>query len=654
MTRFIAILSVFLLSHASFAADFEKDVRPVLQSLCFECHGAEKQKGDLRLDTLGADFATAEAWHDVLDQLNLGEMPPPKAKQPTESQREILTRSIDRFLRSAAEAKRFSEGRVTMRRLTRYEYANTMRDLLGIDLDYARELPPEPASPDGFLNNGATLEMAPAQLESYLKVARQALEIAIVSGDPPEVFRVIQTKTAVGNLPNRKDGGHEPVRPEFILDLEKFPRSGQFEVKIQANAAIPLDEGFPRMRVALGHVPGIIHVPRKTIGEVEIRSAEPQIFTFRARMEDVPQPGPKAFGRSGFKGMILLVDFLDADGNQLRYPDKIYAQARAKPKKGQKPKPLPKSPEFGSRLEIKIDSAEFVGPIPDPALLESQDAKREVRKLATRAFRRPVSDEELEPYFAFFEQQRDKAVPFHEAMRETLASILVSPHFLYIVENDAKETVSNFELATRLSYFLWSTMPDERLLELASKNKLKNRQILAAEVERMLLDPRSEEFVTRFVDQWFDLNALKRVAVDPNAFPNFKESLKADFRAEAHAVFAEILRNDLSALELLDSNWTMANRALAVHYQLPRLKSQNFQRVTIPANSARGGVLGQGAFHLAGSNGADSHPIKRAVWILDRLLDAPPASPAARHAGIGRRESGFRQTDAERAARSPS
>jgi hypothetical protein len=607
--------------------DFDREIQPVLQEFCFECHGPEKQKGDLRLDTLARDFESAETWHDALDQLKLGEMPPPKAAQPSAEQNERLASWLNSFLREAAEAKRFSEGRVSMRRLTRYEYANTMRDLLGLDLDFAHELPPEPESPDGFLNNGSTLEMSPTQIETYLKAARHALRIAIHTGEEQEVFRVEQTATAKGNLPNRKDGGHAPVNPEYILDLPKFPREGEFEVSVTAKLANPDEADFPKIVVSMGHVPGIIHVPRRTVGEAELKSPESETFVFRGRMEDFPQAGLIPFGNSGFKGMILMVDFLDADGEQLRYPDKLYFRNPPKPKKGQKPKPLPEPPPFGDRLEIEIEAAEFVGPISRPSLVKTQDQKSEIRKFAERAFRRPVVEAELKPFEALFESLRSKEVSFEESIRETFAAILVSPHFLYIAEPAEGESLTDFELATRLSYFLWSSMPDDRLIELAAEGKLKDRDVLAAEVERMMRDPRSEEFIMRFADQWFDLDALTRVAVDPNAFPNFKESLKTDFRSETHAVFAEVLRNDLSALELLDSNWTMANRNLAKHYDIPGPRSRDFERISFPADSQRGGLLGQGAFHLAGSNGEHSHPIKRAVWILDRLLDSPPASP---------------------------
>lgn len=635
---------------------FEKEVRPVMETLCFDCHGPEKQKGDIRFDELDPDLVNgpdAETWHDALDQLNLGEMPPQKAEQPTPAQRRLMVDWMLAALREASEAKRFNEGRVVTRRLTRYEYANSMRDLLGVDLDFARDLPPEPASPEGFLNNGSTLEMSPTQIETYLGVARKALAEAIVTGEQPKLHHLTAEKTAVGKLPNRKFAGHEPVLPEFILDLREFPRHGDFELKVTARAALPNNEDLPRMKISMGHVPGIIHVPRGEIGEADV-SGELRTYTFRGRMEDFPQPGPVAFGNSGFKGMIVMIDFVDADGKPLRHDDRSYAQPPPQPKRNPKQaKEPPKPPAskkkpvpFGERLDIMVTSVEFRAPVhaswPPPShrrLLftseHSGDEPRHVRELLGRfmpaAYRRPVRDEEIERTAQLFEALRPQVDSFEEAMRETFASVLVSPHFLYIVENrdpePGEQRVTDFELASRLSYFLWSSRPDERLLDLAARGTLHKPKVLGKEVARMLDDPRSSEFIERFVDQWLDMDALNRVAINPEYFPDFDNGLKDHMRKETQACFTEILRGDRSALELLDSDWVMLNRPLARHYGLPGPRSSQFERVALRPGSHRGGLLGQGAYLLANANGEDSHPIKRAVWILDRLLDSPPAPP---------------------------
>lgn len=636
----------------STSAAFKSDVRPILKALCYECHSSGDAKGGIRFDQLDPDLVSgrdAETWHDVLNQLNSGEMPPQQAKQPTSEQRKVLTDWLLAALREATEAKRHRDGRVVTRRLTRYEYANTMRELLSVDLDFARDLPPDPVSRDGFRNNGATLEMSSTQIEMYLDIARKALAEAIVIGEEPKRYEFTQTESVVGKLPNRKVAGHEPVKPEFILDLKEFPRHGEFELRVSARAAIPNGQSNPRLQISMGHVPGIIHVPRAKIGEADV-SKEAQTFVFRGRMEDFPQPGPTAFGNSGFKGMIVMFDFLDADGKELRYADRSYAQATAKPKKGKsnkndtsdKPKPAP----FGSRLDIEVTSVEFRSPVyaswpplsHQKLLFDSENSSDELRyvhevlrRFMTSAFRRPVTSDEVESVAKLFEAIRPNVDSFEEAMREVFASVLVSPHFLYIVEGHDPQSqegrVSEFELAARLSYFLWSSAPDQQLFDVAKQGKLRESKVLAKQVTRMLADERSEEFARRFVDQWLDLDALNRVAVNPEYFPGFDNALKKHMRNETRAYFSHILNSDGSALELLDSNWAMLNRPLAKHYGIEGPRSSHFERVELKSTNRIGGLLGQGAFLLANANGEDSHPIKRAVWILDRLLDSPPAPP---------------------------
>lgn len=660
----LALLVAFLVERPAWAVSpqrksYERDVRPVLTILCFRCHSQEKNKSGIRLDNLDPDMSKpggGEAWHDVLDQLNSGEMPPAEAKQPTLDERRLLTEWLEAELREAAEAKRFRDGRVSTRRLTRYEYANTMRDLLGVKLDFAKHLPPEPASTTGFQNDGAVLEMSPTQIETYLEAARRGLAEAIVSGERPKPHEYSTSTTAIGNLPTRKVAGHEPVKPEFVLDLTEFPRHGEFELKITARAAVPGNEGFPKIRVSMGHVPGIIHVPRGTIGEADI-SQESQTFVFRGRMEDFPQPGPIAFGNSGFKGMIVMIDFLDADGNELRYPDRQYSQRPPKPKKkkGAAPKEEKSEPEtssasvsFGERLEIEVTRVEFRSPVhtswPPTShkrlLFESAhsgDEARRVRELLrpfmTRAFRRPVTSAEVERTAELFDAVRPETASFEEAIRETFASVLVSPHFLYVVETRERQSesqrVTDWELASRLSYFLWSSAPDQRLLNLAGDERLHQPEVLKEQVDRMLSDSRSSEFTERFVDQWLDMDALNRIAVNPEFFPDFDNQLKSQMRRETQSCFSHILHQNRSALELLSSNWTMLNRSLATHYGIAGPRSSQFEHVVLDPAQRGGGLLWHGAFHLTNSNGEDSHPIKRAVWVLDRLLDSPPASPPA-------------------------
>ena len=636
-------------------SSYAETVRPLLAKYCFACHGSEKQKGKLRLDLLPhraevEDF-DSETWRDALDQLNLGEMPPPEEKaQPSAEERKVLTDWADATLDHAASLKRRTAGRVLLRRLTREAYANTMRDLLGVDVDYAADLPPEPASPEGFRNNGAVLETTPTHLEAYLAAARKGLAEAIPgSSEAPETFRYEANETAVGKVPRK---GAVPVNPEFLVDLPKFPRRGEFAITVKVGGVLPNEEGFPRLRVSLGTVAGIIHVPRKVVGEAEVTAPadEPQTLVFRGRMENFPQSGDRPFGNSPFVGVILIIDFLDADGKELRYADRAYSDPPAKPKKGAPPKPpLSKSPP-GDRLDLRVHSVTYEAPVfatwPPasqtrllPAAEEGEGetarARRALEPFLRKAFRRPSTEAETTQYVKLFAGFRAASDSFEEAMRETFAAVLTSPHFLYLVEtrdpdkaDSAPQTLTDHELAVRLSYFLTNSPPDATLVTLADQGKLVRPEVLAGQVNRLLDDARSASFLRNFTEQWLDLAALDRVAVNPEYYPDFDNALKDDMRREPVAVLTEILRRDRSLLELLDADWTMANRALATHYGLSEPpRTSRHVRVKLPAGHIRGGLLGQGAFLLGHSDGQFPHPIKRATWLLDRLLDSPPAPP---------------------------
>lgn len=645
---FAAVEVAAAASQADAQSAFRRDVRPLLQRLCFECHGPERQEADVRLDTLDPDVVTgndAETWHDALNRLNLGEMPPPKSKQPTDVERERIVRWLNAEFRRLATAKRSTGGRAVMRRLTRYEYQNTMRDLLGIELDYAKELPPDPPSPEGFLNNGATLEISPLQWEFYLAAARRGLAEAIVGGDRPREYRVRVEKSATGKLPRGTGGDQGPAEPEFILDLKEFPRSGEFVVRLRAGAKLAPGEAFPRLRVSLGFQPGIIHVPRKVLGEIDVTSPldAPATYEFRGRIEDFPQPGDVPFGNAAYQGMIVLVDYLDADGNDLPPVGKAAPQS---PSSKGGPAGKASADHFNQAYDLVVSSAEFQSPThirwPPPshtqilfpraaALNDREYVGQIVRRFAERAWRRPLSASEVESWLALYDRLRPGMPSLEETVREVLAGVLIAPDFLYLVERcttDAgTEPLNDHELAARLSYFLWNTLPDDELRAAADRGELRDAKSLSRQVRRLLADRRAEQFARQLADQWFDLAALDRVAVNPQFHPDFDDRLKDDMRCETQSFFAEIIREDLSCLNLLDSDFAMLNRPLAKHYGLTGPRGTTFERVALSPGDRRGGVLTQGSFLLGGSNGESSHPIKRAVWILDRLLDDPPASP---------------------------
>ncbi|MEC9093261.1 MAG: DUF1592 domain-containing protein [Planctomycetota bacterium] len=610
--------------------DNRKQVRPFLVKYCFRCHGNQKQEAELRLDRLGTDFAKqtdAETWHDVLKQLNLGEMPPENQDQPTAKELEAITGWLQNEMSLAAAAKRATGGQVILRRLTRYEYNNTLQDLLGIEFNFAEDLPPEPMSKDGFQNSGQALGMSPLQLEIYQKVARLALGKAIVSGPKPRVHRV----TARTSLKLKKTATGNQIGPDgaFVSRIMDYPREGEIVIRVKAGAMIPQGAGDPPMRVTCGMKSDVL-TAESIVGTVDVTASDqaPEVYEFRARMEQFPLPGhnPK------FPGVMITVRNDYPSANQGRKKNR---------KKNQSP--TPPDPTVPT---IVIESVEFEGPFfeqwppshhakiffqKDPLDDEITYGRKVIERFASRSYRRPVRKEELEILVSFFKRIRPDYPTFEAAIRETLAMVLVSPQFLYLIEPQGRaknfQPLNDFELASRLSYFLWSSMPDDRLIRLAKKGQLRNPGVLERQVIEMLASPKSEDFVENFVEQWLNLSGLNRVAVNPEYYPDFDDRLKVHMRRETISFFGEILRSNLSALNLIDSDFAMLNQPLARHYGLSGPRGSRFERVALHPDDRRGGLLTQGSILLSHSTGEDSHPIRRAVWLLDRLLDSPPSPP---------------------------
>lgn len=670
-TRVFAVITLVALgSPATVRADpadalktYQAAIRPILEKNCFRCHGSEKQKAKLRLDTLNPDLTkstSAETWHDVLNNLNLGDMPPEDEPPLTDADRKALVGWLTGELKRAADLKKQTGGKVVLRRLTRYEYNNTMRDLLGLDLDFAANLPPEPKSKDGFKNNGQALGISPIQMEYYLSAARSALSKAIAEGSKPEVVQFASSKSEKPRKPYTaaKDNCVLPG-DAFLVRTLKFPREGLVRVRVTVDAVKLEGSGYPRLQVNIGHRADV-HSPELPFGEVDLipdPSGEQQTIEFTGRIESLPLPGhnPK------YPGLIIAVTNAYDPGINIKTlrgkqataerTAKKLASKRAKLLKAGKPIPdslkvdppkitIPVMPSF------VVKSIEFDGPIFEswpPAshtnilfdraekTTESNYARAVIKRFIDRAYRRPSTPKDVDAVHKFYESIRPQMPSFERAMREALAMVLISPEFLYLAEptdtDKANQRLTDHELASRLSYFLWSTMPDDQLRAAADRGQLSNATELEKQVRRMIADERSQAFVEHFTNQWLDLSGLDRVAVNPEYYPDFDDGLKQHMKAETLHFFAEVLQKNMSAMALIDSDFVMLNAPLARHYGLSGPKGMAFERVNLNAEDRRGGLLTQASMLLINSTGEDSHPIRRAVWIRDRLLDDPPAPP---------------------------
>lgn len=619
--------------------------RAVLEAHCFACHGPDKQKADLRLDTLNPnmleDAIAAETWHDVLGALQLGEMPPSKAEQPSDEQRRLLVAWLTAELDRVVAARQATDGRPVLRRLNRREYHNSMRDLLGLEMDFAAELPPEGASPDGFLNNGGSLGMTGMQLDTYLRVARKALGLALVRGEQPQMFEheLSAGKTSGGVAVKNMDLGPHLTRTRVFIDriVDDYPDAGPFLIRVKARAELVDGIDAPEMELSIG-LRADTRMPSRVAGVVEVADPELATFEFRGRIEDFPMPDRV---QAKYPGLMFKLANLTDDGSPLpkRETIEVLQPGQKKPRKVKRYAAETHLPG------IHVESLTFLAPYYEQwppetharilfaSPLRASDERAYVvevlERFARRAFRRPVVTEELAPFLSLYDAVRPESADLEAAVQEMLAMVLVSPDFLYLVEpaGETKRDLSDWELASRLSYFLWKSMPDEALFAAAEAGLLHQPEVLRAQVTRLLADPKSGNFVDAFVAQWLDIDALDRVAVDPDVYPTWKEKLKPDLRLETIHFFDHILRKDLSALNFLDSDFAIVNGPLATHYGLRGPSGRAFERVALMPEDGRGGLLAQASILIGNSTGDDAHAVKRAVWIRERLLDDPPASP---------------------------
>ncbi len=638
--RYSLVCALLAAIPAVAATSFEATVAPVLEKRCVVCHGPTAQNAKVRLDNLSSDLLNdrraAETWQDVLNALNKGKMPPQGAPQLSTEERSAVVDWLTAEISNVAKQRRGTGGEVVLRRLNRVEYQNTMSDLLGLDLDYTKNLPPDQQSRDGFKNNGSALRMSPLQLEYYLEAARRGLRSAIVEGPPPSVVAHSASETVPDKLRNVHWSNRLGRTGTFVARSDAFPDSGEFIVRVRARAEFPAaDSPYPRMQVSLGYRADT-QTPSREVGHVDVASETTNEFEFRGRIEEFPR---QSRTQSKYPGLLIWIRNTYSDGQPAPEPVEHVTEVNGKKTRSYTWNEDPQFPK------IVIESVDFRAPVylrwppehhrrllpeaPGSPAAEPAAARAALRPFMRRAFRRPADENSVSNALNFFTKIRPTVESFEQAMRETMAMVLVSPDFLYQVEttNGAGEQLDDFEFAARLSYFLWGTMPDEQLSRLAEQGRLDDPTVVTAEVDRMLDDARSWSFVEQFSDAWLDLPGVDRIAINPNYYPDFDAALKADMRRETQQFFAEILRRDLSALSFLRADFSMLNQPLAAHYGIRGPRGGTFERVSLGESKRPGGLLSQASILLSNSTGEDSHPVERGVWIRRAIFNDPPAPP---------------------------
>ena len=583
---------------------FAKDVVPFLAKHCYSCHGNGKKRGQLSLDKYKGDESLQKdnkTWENVLQMIRSGAMPPKARPRPEESEIKAVLFNIEGVLANVDCAKSRDAGRVTLRRLNRAEYNNTIRDLVGVDFKPAADFPNDDVG-YGFDNIGDVLSLSPLLLEKYLAAAESILDSAIVVADSPK-----PTKTTVGGIRFRPrvDAGELRRGLGNVLfakgDLigEIYCEEGDYTVRVDAFGQQVGDEP----------VRGVIRIGEAK-KEFELKAVKEKPETLELNVK----------AKAGTSRVVVSFQNPYSDPN---VEDKTKKERLLVVRKiefdGPYNPPPPKLPESHTRIMAH-----------NPDLKDREAAHEIVTRFANRAFRRPAKPEEVERFLKLYDKSEKSGQRFEDRVRLALSGVLVSPYFLFRVELEPAEAkagavyaINEYELASRLSYFLWSSMPDDELFALAAKGEL--RKSLDAQVKRMLKDPKSVAFVKNFAGQWLTIRKLAEINPDPKVFPAFDEELRSAMYRETELFFDAILREDRSVLDFLDADFSFVNERLARHYGIAGVKGKEFQRVKLPPN--RGGVLTQASILTLTSNSTRTAPVKRGKFVLDQILNSPPPPP---------------------------
>ena len=573
---------------------FAGDARPFLQKFCYGCHSGPNATAGLDLSKYKSDaqvLAASAIWRKVAQFVGNGHMPPEGSLKPNPGQRQQLVTYIDRVLDSDLDCRLADPGRVTIRRLNRAEYDNTIRDLTGVDAHLSDDFPSDDVG-YGFDNIGDVLSLSPLLFEKYFKAAQRVAGMAISAPEARlTTYSASRMAATVGVADH--DGGWNLYSNGQVGVRHAFPLKGRYRVRI---AAWGMQAGPEPCKMGL-NIDGL------QVAAFDVRAAN-------QRAENYEFPVEVSAGVHEVAATFL---------------NDYYK---------------PNDPNPGNRdRNLVVMSVAILGPdgsaVMPSAILPPGSTIAELRpilaRFAARAFRRPAKPEEVDRLVALAKQAVADGESLERGVQLAVTACLVSPSFLFRVELDptspaSKHDISQYELASRLSYFLWSSMPDAELTDLASRGELAKSGTLQSQVRRMLASPKAQALSENFAAQWLQLRKLQTIGLDTNQFPEFSEKLRASMIGESKAYFADVVRQDRSVLELLDSNYTWVDSALARLYGLRDATWKGFQRVDLP-DGRRGGVLTQASVLTVTSNPTRTSPVKRGKWVLENLLGTPPPPP---------------------------
>ncbi|HVE39732.1 MAG TPA: DUF1592 domain-containing protein [Planctomycetota bacterium] len=672
-----------------------------LEKHCAECHNAETKKGGLDLSALKPDYAKPEEfarWVKVYDRVESGEMPPKKqARPPAEDVRSLLTR-LKQALLQAERARLDQQGRTPVRRLTREEYENTIRDLLALPGIPLKEGLPADGMAHGFDKNSDALDISHVNMAKYVEAADAALDMAIATQPKPPTRKVQHINLAkdvghiLGNgdailLKDKKADAFFPPPGEegSHLDQGAHERIGAFNRDLSVGVFRHEDESFkPRFQEFTTLYPGLYHLrasfwsfqwdkgqvlpsrgteaarltivhlsedgrggghPSHVLGYYDAPSLSPLVHEIDTWLNvkdtigfNTSSLAPTAnYSRKGramaFTGPAIAVDWLEVDGpihdvwpplsHRRLFGDLPFAEFKAAEYPGIR---APKRSPVQQRVTHALNRPDPTKEIWTIASVNPRvDADRLLADFLPRAFRRPVEASLRQQYTARVEERIKAGDSFEAALRWAYRAALCSPDFLYHVEPSGK--LDDPALACRLSYFLWNSMPDDALMTQATSGKLRNPNVLRAEIERMLKDPKSDRFQEDFLGQWLRLRSIAANDPDNKLYPEFSPYLQDSMIGETRAYFRELLEKNLPARYLVKSDFAMLNEKLAVHYGIPGVTGSSIRRVALPPDCPRGSFLTQAAILKITANGTTTSPVPRGAFVMARLLGQPPEPP---------------------------
>jgi len=642
-------------------AGYQQHVQPFIQAYCIECHGPDSQKAGLRLDQLGPislENPVGNTWREVQDQILLEEMPPADHPQPTEAQRVAFADWVaNEIARAEQDLKEYGD-QVVLRRLNANEYRETLRRLLHLHpaIDTAPNLPIDD-SYHGFDNIGFALNISPVQLKVYVENAREVLAKAFPTGEPPKPIRIHIEPEDLADV--YSEGVKLRTRRNAIQRNQEISPQERKKLEQEANAAVKANHN--KMGLNTGKAlsfgsAGSLDYPGNgvTFQERAMWSLnplrEPGIYRFRFHVAGIPDSeGNMPLFHANLTSRVLddrnvVTEALSPEFRTVEaevYYDPEYSKltmavggmgSKFFYRSGMKPP------------RITIDWVELEGPIvedwPSKAHHEylagveetEAGARQIIGKFAANAFRRPPEAERVEQFVGFYQTLRKEGENFRDAVLGTMQAIMASPEFLFLVEDKSgadgkKQPLDPFELASRLSYFLWSGPPDAELFATAQNGTITDPAVLARQAYRMIQHPRAENFAKNFTGQWLKLRTLGDMAPNTKVYTEWEDTLKESMRQETEAFFLHMLRENLSVTNFIEADFTMLNSRLAYFYGVDGVNSSDFIPVKLPADTPRGGLLTQGAILTLTSDGIRTSPVKRGAFILENIVGDPPPPP---------------------------